>query len=405
MAPSSKYVGSGSHPADPSDSEAGSVERTAARGPWQVLKETSRSATPVIAPTSHGEIRENEGIRAEDVPRCPLCGGEGATVYRDLRDRHWAVHGAWSLRRCGACRFAWLNPRPLPEEMPNLYRGYFTHRAPPIQPRVEDEGILRRWQRAVLSELGYEIGGQPGVGGLADQALRFLPWVREEYQRFVYYVPGPPRGTLLDVGCGDGAFLDRMHDLGWRVRGLEPDPEAAAVARGRHGLDVTEGSIEDANLPPEAFHAITMNHVIEHVRDPVLALMKCRRALEPDGILVLITPNIDSWGHRNFGQSWWGLDPPRHLYLFSRTTLLNALGAAGLTAQSTRTSALRAYWYHRSSSAIRATGRADISKGFSKLSFSDHAFRYAEYAMTHVRPDAGEELVVVARNPQGAKAR
>src|SRR2546422_11197392 len=71
MAPSSKYVGSGSHPADPSDSEAGSVERTAARGPWQVLKETPRSATPAIAPTSHGPIRGDEGHRAGALPGWP----------------------------------------------------------------------------------------------------------------------------------------------------------------------------------------------------------------------------------------------------------------------------------------------------------------------------------------------
>src|SRR5437762_13398434 len=77
-----------------------------------------------------------------------------------------------------------------------------------------------------------------------------MPPVWDECAQVVRSVRGPVRGELFDVGCGNGSYLEVMRALGWRVRGLEPDPVAARIARGR-GFDVIERSIEEADIPQE----------------------------------------------------------------------------------------------------------------------------------------------------------
>jgi len=138
----------------------------------------------------------------------------------------------------------------------------------------------------------------------------------------------PKRATLLDAGCGNGEFLLRMARGGWRVKGLEPDPVAADVARSA-GLSVLEHPLEGAELGTDQFDAITMNHVIEHLHDPVAALTNIRRALAPDGLLWIATPNLQSRGHRRFASSWVHLDPPRHLILFDGDALGRLLARCG----------------------------------------------------------------------------
>lgn len=139
--------------------------------------------------------------------------------------------------------------------------------------------------------------------------------------------PGCQR--LLDVGCGKGDFMTRMHRRGWLVEGLEVDARAVEYARLTNGLTVHLGSLETIRFPDNSFDVITSNHVIEHVHDPISLIRECLRVLKPAGRLVLATPNIESFGHRIFGRNWSHLDAPRHLQLYSMNTLRECAVRAG----------------------------------------------------------------------------
>ena len=91
---------------------------------------------------------------------------------------------------------------------------------------------------------------------------------------------------------------------------------AVQVARQR-GLEVDCGAVEDQRYPAAAFDAVTLNHVIEHVPDPLATVAECRRLLKPGGRLLMFTPNAGSLAHWMFGRDWRGLEPPRHLHLFA----------------------------------------------------------------------------------------
>ena len=116
--------------------------------------------------------------------------------------------------------------------------------------------------------------------------------------------------------------------MGWQVVGVEPDPQAAAVARSR-GLDVRLGGIEVLDGFTGEFDWITMSHVIEHVHDPIGLLRACHRLLRPEGRIWIETPNLDSLGHSIYASNWRGLEPPRHLVLFTYLSLRRALSEAG----------------------------------------------------------------------------
>jgi len=151
---------------------------------------------------------------------------------------------------------------------------------------------------------------------------------------------------LLDVGCGSGQFLLGMRERGWHVVGVEPDPVAAAAAR-RNDLDVHDGLLVDAEFEDDSFDAIVLSHVIEHVHDPIALLQECGRILRPGGVLVMMTPNLNSVGHRRFGADWRGLEPPRHLHVFSVESLASCVRRVGLTVSEVRTSArlVRGIWW------------------------------------------------------------
>jgi SAM-dependent methyltransferase len=108
--------------------------------------------------------------------------------------------------------------------------------------------------------------------------------------------------------------------MGWSVTGQDVDPAAVAQVAAK-GLRALAGPLEGLRLPDESFDAIVMNHVIEHVHNPLELMAECRRLLKPKGPLVSITPNTRSWGAARFGRDWTGLDVPRHLHLYAPLSL------------------------------------------------------------------------------------
>jgi len=160
------------------------------------------------------------------------------------------------------------------------------------------------------------------------------------------------------------------------------------------GLEVIGGNLEAAEFPSRHFDAITMNHVIEHVPDPIGTLKECCRVLKPGGKLVVVTPNIDSLGRHVFDVAWLHWDPPRHLHIFSPHSLRAAAERAGLLVQEMRTTARSARWMHAASAIIRRDGslphgspaRAGVRMRLQGLAFQ---------AIEHAR-GGGEEVVMVA---------
>jgi SAM-dependent methyltransferase len=154
---------------------------------------------------------------------------------------------------------------------------------------------------------------------------------KELVQRLLGYRMGTkdPRfespGTMLDLGCGSGWFLETMHGRGWVTQGVEINESAAQLGRDSKGLKIFGGTLQQATLPSECFDYVRSNHSFEHLTCPNNTLDEIHRILKPQGKLLIGVPNIDSLSARLFKQYWWYLTVPVHPFSYSTKTLSRML--------------------------------------------------------------------------------
>ncbi len=264
---------------------------------------------------------------------CPVC----SSTHRDLLHegvRDWSFFsapGSWSYWRCRECGSVYLNPLPRPEAIGRAYASYYTHVG--VTSGIGWRRLKTRWKNERLSvRLARNISPRLHLPGFLASFVS-LKANRMDlafgWQELAELNPG----ELMDVGCGAGATLALARQLGWMVHGLEMDPAAVQAARD-DGLDVLQGGFERLGEFTAAFDALVCSHVIEHVFDPVEMIRLMHAALRPGGVLLLATPNAESDVHQHFGKYWRGLEAPRHLVLFTESTLSDLLTAAGFQVKS-----------------------------------------------------------------------
>ena len=263
----------------------------------------------------------------ETVVHCPVCGSmDFVHAYSHLVDTEEGVPGLWSMKSCRQCSSLILDPRPVPHALHKAYRTYYTHRAPEGENAVlSGGGFVGATLRTYLRQR-FGWNGSPGIG-LTRAVIGCIPPVRHQLAYFMRHLPDTP-GRLLDVGCGNGAFMLRAKQAGWHVEGVEPDRVAAAVARESTGAPVYDSF---SDLPSRSFDQVTLSHVIEHLHEPTQVLERCSQVLKPGGRIWLATPNINGKGHRYFRCAWQPLETPRHLSMPSATGLQMMLNQAGFS--------------------------------------------------------------------------
>jgi len=136
-------------------------------------------------------------------------------------------------------------------------------------------------------------------------------------------------GPVLDYGCGGGLFLGMLAERGFPVLGMDFSPEAAAIAARRPGVAALCGSLEQVPLRDATCAAVTMFHVLEHVREPRAYLEAAGRLLAPNGRLIVQVPDAACWQFKLLGAAWTGIDVPRHLSDFRSSDLEALLVSAG----------------------------------------------------------------------------
>jgi SAM-dependent methyltransferase len=166
-------------------------------------------------------------------------------------------------------------------------------------------------------------------------------------------------GRLLDVGCATGQLLYHMGKAGWATVGVEPNADAAAVARD-NGVDVRGGDLDSAALPRGTFDAVNLGDVLEHVRSPRAMLATVFGLLRPGGLVVIRTPNAGCGFARltlplaQVGFPWPHAEAPYHLFEFTPQSLELLLSSTGFSVEEQRTQGRRSFAY-----IVGATGLFD----------------------------------------------
>jgi SAM-dependent methyltransferase len=137
--------------------------------------------------------------------------------------------------------------------------------------------------------------------------------------RMIVSATNKSTGTLIDIGCGTGHFLDQMKKKKWEVKGIEVNDKARKFATDTFGLEIfTPAYLE--TIKDTSVDCITMWHVLEHFHDPNFYLESARRILNDDGTIIIALPNNNSFDARYYKNFWAAWDVPRHLWHFNPST-------------------------------------------------------------------------------------
>lgn len=327
-----------------------------------------------------------------NVPKCPVSNEPGYIFISKTIDAFFNTKGIWQYKRNPRTGHLWLDPRPDLENISDLYTDYYTHE----KNSINNESS---WQKAISlilsNKLGYE---KPAKITFTSKIISILPTVKDAALMDVLRIPATTNGAILDIGCGSGALLLKLRKAGWETIGIEPDPNAAAHLTDDLGFTVFS-NIDDIKSSMKKFDLITLNHVLEHLPDPINTLQIISTFLAPNGRIVITTPNVESLASKIFKSYWRGLEPPRHFNLFSTISLTESLQISGFNVEevSTHTRLARGIFYL---SLLAFFGKKQIETNpptqLRSLTIAGYLFQILEECIIKIIPNLGEEIYASA---------
>lgn len=261
----------------------------------------------------------------EKVTSCNFCGSKHFSMYyAGLTDRFYDRDGdiTFSILRCKRCDLLMTSPKISTVKDFNKYypqEEYYAYADTKKNKTSKDLFAL------FLYDLFYNVRNK-----FNPLKLLFLPL--KPFVRGTQIIPG---GKILDVGGGNGFFLERMRDLGMKPYCVEPGSQGFVECK-KKNIPVWQEEVYDAGFQDNYFDVITFNSVLEHVGDVRRVLDECKRILKPSGTLIIQVPNAVGFSAKYFKKNWSELDIPRHITHFTSATLRAYIKKSGLVVQRVR---------------------------------------------------------------------
>ncbi len=134
--------------------------------------------------------------------------------------------------------------------------------------------------------------------------------------------------NILDVGAGNGHFLQAAKRNGWNAYGTEFEQRAIDRCVSK-GITMHLGKLNPENYRPEMFDIITSFEVIEHINNPIEEIKNFNALLRKGGLVYLTTPNFNSISHTLLREKWTIFNYPEHLSYYTPSTLKKLFESAG----------------------------------------------------------------------------
>lgn len=221
-----------------------------------------------------------------EVKNCPVCGSDKHKLFIKCKD-YTVSQELFEIKQCEVCGFKFTSPQPAVESLGKYYKAeeYVSH-------SDTTKGLVNKMYHWVRSHT------------LVKKLQLVLKYAK--------------RGSILDFGCGTGAFLGVCVRDKWEAYGIEPDADARRIAKEKNGVEATESKEDfDLKYPDKQFDAISLWHVLEHVPDLENWFAFVEKHLKPGGTLFIAVPNCSSYDASKFGEHWAAYDVPRHLWHFT----------------------------------------------------------------------------------------
>lgn len=227
--------------------------------------------------------------------KCPLCGSEKRKVFlKNGADFEYEVKGEFKLVKCISCGLIFLYPIPSIKQFLSAYPdSYHSYNIPVSK----------------ITQIFISLS------------------LKQESKKIKKLISNT--GTILDVGCADGRHFEILRKFGnWHFIGIDFKDKIAQKGRVA-GREIYTATLEKFDYPKDSFDLMVMDHLLEHVTDPVLTLKAAHRLLKPGRYLIGAVPNINSFDKVLFGRYWGGYHLPRHVWHFTPKSLSKVLKKAG----------------------------------------------------------------------------
>lgn len=244
--------------------------------------------------------------------QCPLCGSETTvTVALDVEENLKLLGRGYCYSHCPDCKVISQQPLPDADLLGNYYR-LIDARQQAWQSSAQGQSFLSRAKAK-----------QQQGRGRRSKLLHVLSTAGEQLYPYWHQLkPGP----IVDLGAGSGGFCMEAKQRGWSVSGIEQSSQSVDLAR-QMGVDLIQADLASSlarQLIGSASNVV-MNHVFEHVVNPLDFLNTLKTLMQPGSRLILLVPNPNSIWRFLLGSRWYGWDPPVHVHHYSARALQKTL--------------------------------------------------------------------------------
>lgn len=198
----------------------------------------------------------------------------------------------WPIKRCLSCGLVQTNPLPSKKEVNDLYQGDYYKNFTPY-----------------LSQL--------------NSHQQYFCQQLKDIKKFV------KAGRLLDLGCALGPLLMEAEKQGFKAEGVDISSYAVRYCR-EYGLSAETGTVFSVKKN-NYYDVVAAFELIEHEIAPLKMLQAAFQLLKKNGLIVITTPNYDSFSRKLFGRFWIGYRHREHLYFFTPKTIKAMLEKAGFS--------------------------------------------------------------------------
>ena len=186
-----------------------------------------------------------------------------------------------------------------------------------VNPRLDFSTLNELYNENKISPMPYYVENLAQDKKTFEQRLKLV----EKYKK---------KGKLLDVGCAIGTFMNVAKERGWEVKGIDLNRSSVQKCK-EAGLDVMCSAFEKHSFEKGSFDAIIMNDFLEHVPDPKEVLKTANGLLKKGGVILIVTPKIDSFMGKISGKKWLHLKPDEHIHFYNKKNLGRILKDAGFS--------------------------------------------------------------------------
>ena len=245
---------------------------------------------------------------------CPICkSNKYLTIIKNCHENTYLTNNSYAYKHCLDCLVISQDPIPDDESLNKHYKY------------IESLGIKQLNSERGL-QLLFKIKNSYKKRNLKNLIRMIFKFGENDYSYFNLL----NRGKILDLGSGTGLFSIAAKEKGFDVISLEQSRASFEISK-KIGTNVIRSDVNSELAMEYASKVdnITLNHVFEHIKNPLEFLEKLRKNIKQTTKVVIIVPNSNSIWRYIFREKWYGWDPPVHVHLYNQKSLkiiMNKLG-------------------------------------------------------------------------------